>query len=148
MTHKKMLKIIICAIVLLVIVAMFFMKYVVLLPALYSNNDTLDKNSNDEIKELLLNSIKYQHSAISHADVSEIYTESYQRQYNIHNNNAADKSFFIIVNRDFAQSISKINDTTYHAEIQLKFPDDWKYYYTIEKQKDNHFLISYYEIDP
>lgn len=124
-----------------------FMKYVFLSELFYKKNVSLDEHTNNGIEVLLLTTIKDRHSVLFSVDKNSIYTEAYQLEINKYKNTFTSKSMFIIVDTDFMKSVRIIDDNKYLAEIQLKWPEDWRYYITI-CEINNQFLVSNIELDP
>lgn len=137
---KKGIIILALSAILLFIVG-FILKDVLLIPIFYSSNNEFGKEANREIKSLLLNSIKERHSTLFSLDKSKLYTENLT-----HDNTQKAKFWFIDIKDDFMQSLEK-KDNRYLVKLDLKFPDDWSYYFTIEVL-DGKYVISNIEIDP
>ena len=137
---KKRLFIFALLAILLVVVG-FIMKDVLLHPIFYPNNNEFGKEANREIKSLLLNSMKDRHSTLFFLDKSKLYTEDLTQE-----DTTQARFWFIDIKDDFMQSLEK-KENQYLVQINLKFPDDWSYYFTIEVQNGN-FIISNIEIDP
>ena len=127
---KKTLFILVFLVVILFIVG-FILKNILLLPIFYSNNNEFEGEVNRQIKSLLLNSIKNCHSTLFSLDKSNSYAE---------------KFWFIVIKDDFMQSLGKQEDK-YLVKLDLKFPDDWSYYFTVEVH-DGEYIILNIEIDP
>jgi len=125
-----------------------FMKFTLLWSGFYENSVSLDKDTNKEIKLLLISVIKSRHSTLFPVNESILYTEEHFSEYITQNDDSARaKSMFISIDSNFMGSVKKINDNEYKAEVQLIWPDDWHYYFTIRVINDQYF-ISYLEIDP
>lgn len=76
-----------------------------------------------------------------------MYTEEYRSEYLQLDNSVTAKSVFINIASNFMDSVKKTDENAYKAEVQIKWPDDWRYYFTI-KVIDGQYVISHLEIDP
>ena len=45
------------------------------------------------------------------------------------------------------ETVKKVTEDSYTANVQLKWPEDWEYYLTIDRV-NGKFLVSKVEIDP
>lgn len=144
---KRKLPVIIISSVALLIVLFIVMKYVVLWPGFYNNNKSLDKDENREIKSLLLSTMKNNHSKIFLTDNSKLYTKEYITEYNPEDKSSNETGVFVGIDSNFMDSVEKTNDNEYTAKVQLYYPDDWCYYFTV-KVIDGKYVVSYLEIDP
>lgn len=144
MTHKKKISIILISIVVLIFIVGFILKDIFLLPMFYKSNNNFGEEANNEIKSLVLSSIKDRHSSLFSLEKSRLYAEkiSTEQKYAA----AQEKFFFIDIDDNFMQSLEK-KDNKYFVKVCLNFPDDWQYYYTIEEH-DGQYIISNFEIDP
>ena len=146
--RKGLIVFIIFAIVLmLLVIALVSGKFIFLWSGVYKSNSSLDDVTNKEIKSLLLNVLKDRHSTIFTMNKSELYTEEYRLEYMQSDNSSAAKSMFISIDSDFMESVKKTDENEYKIEVQLKWPDDWRYYFTV-KAINGRYFISYLEIDP
>ena len=107
----------------------------------------MDKDTNVEIKSLLINVMKDQHSVMSVKERSMLYSKELYSEIAQENNSHRARSLIVIANHSFMDSVIKTDANEYSAVIQLIWPDDWKYHFTIY-QKDNHFYVSNILIDP
>lgn len=123
------------------------LKYNILWSGLYKQNSFLDKKTNHEIQVLLLNTIKYQHSSILSPDKNKIFSQKYILNNIYKADSSIEKSAFVIIIDDFMDSVKQEDKNKYTAKIQLRWPNDWLYYFTIEKI-NNRYVISCFEIDP
>lgn len=143
---KRILIFIIIGALLLLFLANCSMKNILLNTYFYQNNDSLNRETNKEIKSLLLNVMKYRHSTIVSIDENELYTEELIIQLQ-KDTSSIEKSFWVNINYDFMNSVEKKNESEYTAKIQMKSPDDWCYYFKI-KFVDGQYIVSDFEIDP
>jgi len=124
-----------------------FMKNVVMDPRFYDDNIRLDKQANQEIKSLLLQVMKARHSTFFLADAKKLYTEECLRNENPLGTTWIEKGLFIVINYGFMHTVRTMGENEYNVKIQMEFPEDWCYYFTV-KVIDDKYVVSYYEIDP
>ena len=131
----------------IMVVLFFFMKHVLLWPFAYENNSKLTREENREIKSLILTTMKGYHSTFFTLS-DDLFTEEYRMEYPHYNKDWSARSIFVTFDStNFMGTAEKVSDDEYNVTIQLAWPDDWCYYFTI-KVIDSQYLISYYEIDP
>ena len=141
-------KVVIVPIALLVILLVFMViKYAFLGAGLYKSNSSLDKEENKGIKSLLLNVIKKRHSALISVDEGKLFAEEACLAHASNENLSAAKSIFIKIDSNFMDSVEKTNENEYKAKLQMRFPDDWCYYFVIEVI-DAQYFVAHLEIDP
>ena len=137
------------AVFVILVLSFVFLKHVSMWQWLYKSNSYLDKDANGEIKTLLLNVMKDQHSALADKERhrSELYSQELfaNRMQSINSYRA--KSVFVIVNHNFMDSVTKESENEYKAVIQLIWPDDWTYYFRINAI-DKYYYVSDIGIDP
>jgi len=121
--------IIIVAAVILLLLVFVFMKYVLLWPVVYKNNNNFDKATNEGIKTLLLKSMKANHSILGIKDEKALYTNKFYLEYIQLDKTRKEKSIMVVVNSNFMNSLEKTGKEEYKAEIQLEWPDNWHYYF-------------------
>jgi len=143
-------RLIIIAVVLAVLFLIFtLLKNVFCVSGCYKNNNSLDKKTNNEIKSLLLNSIKDHWIKLYNIDKSELYTEDCIRDYlpePEHWGKGEYKHWFIIIDGNFMDTVTEMGNDGYEAYIQLSYPGDNRFYYTI-KLIDGRYIITKLEID-
>ena len=144
MTHKKKISLILVSAVVLIFIVGFVLKDVFLLPMFYKSNKGFGEEANNEIKSLVLGSIKDRHSSLFSLEKSRLYAERLATEQD--RAAAQARFFFIDIDDNFMQSLEKKNNK-YFVKVCLNFPDDWQYYYTIEEH-DGQYIISNFEIDP
>jgi len=110
-----------------------------LLPFFYKNNSSLTTEENKEIKTLLLNFIKEKHSNIYEIDKKNIYNQELFIYF--FDDNSDNKSFWVDFDDKFMDTVEKKSDNEYTAIIQMKTPEDWRYYIDIINV-DGKYLIS------
>jgi len=132
---------------LLILLIFVFLQNVYLWPGCYKSNSLLEKEANKEIKSLLLSAMKDHHSTFFSIDENKLYTEEYRLEYLQEDMSTIEKSVYIRINHNFMDSVEKTGENEYTARIQMHFPDDWCYYFTI-RAIDGQYIISYLEVDP
>lgn len=147
MVHKKQLPKLLGVVVILSLLLFVFLKFCLLWPPCYSNNRSFDKSTNYAIKSIVLEAMKDRHSDIFAVNQQDIYTSAYLAEYTQDAREQTPRSPFVIIDSSFMKSLKRISEDEYAIEVQLKWPDDWKY--DIEIQNINGtFHISQIEIDP
>lgn len=146
MKGKRFL-IITAGVLLFLLLACIFTKNVLLCPCLYKNNSSLSKEANKEVKALLLDAMKDQHSALFSPDESKLYTEDFILEYLYEATPLQQKKFWVDIDGGFMETVEKQDDNTYTAKIQMRAPEDWCYYFTVEVI-DGQYIISDFAIDP
>ena len=147
MVHKKQLPKLLGVVVILSLLLFVFLKFCLLWPPCYSNNRSFDKSTNYAIKSIVLEAMKDRHSDIFAVNQQDIYTSAYLAEYIQDAREQTPRSPFVIIDSSFMKSLKRISEDEYAIEVQLKWPDDWKY--DIEIQNINGtFHISQIEIDP
>ena len=147
MVHKKQLPKLLGVVVILSLLLFVFLKFCLLWPPCYSNNRSFDKSTNYAIKSIVLEAMKDRHSDIFAVNQQDIYTSAYLAEYTQDAREQTPRSPFVIIDSSFMKSLKRISEDEYAIEVQLKWPDDWKY--DIEIQNINGtFYISQIEIDP
>jgi hypothetical protein len=110
-------------------------------------HDYYDYETNRRIKSLLLEAIKARHSTLFSVNKAEIYTEEYCKESEMDNDAFVSKSTFVSIDTRFMDSLKRTGENEYKVEIQLNWPDDWRYYFTVVLI-DNRCFISSIEVDP
>ena len=116
-------------------------------PVLYSNNQSLDNQTNKQIKKLILISIKDLFYPIQCTDKSSIYSKTTSNkiiQYD--NDSGIKKSFVFIIDKDFMNKIHKIDEYTYAGIVKTYFPNEYSCHIEITNT-DNDYKISYFQLD-
>jgi len=144
MKKAVILSIIIIAVLLLTYISL---KHILMWDVLYRNSSLLDKEENREIKSLLLNVMKDQHSIISIDNNHKLYTRDLYIRQVLYFNAYRAESVIVIIDQNFMNSVSKTRDNHFIARVQLIWPDDWLYFFTIKKE-DGYYRLSDLEIDP
>ncbi len=125
MKNKKIWFIVMAIAVVLLTLAL--LKHSFMMSIFYGNSDILTSEENAFVKQAVLQEIKKNHSVFA-------------------DNQPYGKGIFIVVD-DFMQPMTETKDGTYELQVQLKAPDDWKYYFTFEKIDSKMTLVKC-EIDP
>ena len=147
MVHKKQLLKLFGVVVIISLLFFVFLKFCLLWQPCYSNNRSFDKSTNYAIKSIVLEAMKDRHSDIFAVNQQDIYTSAYLAEYAQDAREQTPRSPFVIIDSSFMKSLKRISEDEYAIEVQLKWPDDWKY--DIEIQNINGtFYISQIEIDP
>ena len=142
---KRTLTIVIILVILLFL--FFIIKSISLWSGFYINNNSLDKETNKEIKSLLLNVMKNRHSKLFSMNDNRLFTEEYLSEHMQYTDSSGERSILISIDSNFMDSVEKTSDSEYKAEVKLKWPGDWHYYFLI-KVIDDRYFISSLEIDP
>jgi len=129
------------------IILFVFMKPIFMWPGFYKNNSNLSREENKQIKSLLLYAMKDQHLKIFSVDTEKLYTDEYLQEHMQYGESHRVNGIFVNVNINFMDSVEKTDDNEYKAVVQLLWPDDWRYYFTI-KVVENRYVISDLGIDP
>ena len=147
MVHKKQLPKLLGVVVILSLLLFVFLKFCLLWQPCYTNNHSFDKSTNYAIKSIVLEAMKDRHSDIFAVNQQDIYTSAYLAEYTQDAREQTPRSPFVIIDSSFMKSLKRISEDEYAIEVQLKWPEDWKY--DIEIQNINGtFYISQIEIDP
>ena len=147
MVHKKQLLKLFGVVVIISLLFFVFLKFCLLWQPCYSNNRRFDKSTNYAIKSIVLEAMKDRHSDIFAVNQQDIYTSAYLAEYTQDAREQTPRSPFVIIDSSFMKSLKRISEDEYAIEVQLKWPEDWKY--DIEIQNINGtFYISQIEIDP
>lgn len=147
MVHKKQLPKLLGVVVIISLLFFVFLKFCLLWQPCYSNNRSFDKSTNYAIKSIVLEAMKDSHSDIFAVNQQDIYTSAYLAEYTQDAREQTPRSPFVVIDSSFMKSLKRISEDEYAIEVQLKWPDDWKY--DIEIQNINGtFYISQIEIDP
>ena len=144
---KKQLPKLLGVVVILSLLLFVFLKFCLLWQPCYSNNRSFDKSTNYAIKRVVLEAMKGRHSDIFAVNQQDIYTSAYLAEYTQDAREQTPRSPFVVIDSSFMKSLKRISEDEYAIEVQLKWPDDWKY--DIEIQNINGtFYISQIEINP
>ena len=144
---KKQLPKLLGVVVIISLLFFVFLKFCLLWQPCYGNNRGFDKSMNYAIKSVVLEAMKDSHSDLFAVNQQDIYTSAYLAEYTQDAREQTPRSPFVIIDSSFMKSLKRISEDEYAIEVQLKWPDDWKY--DIEIQNINGtFYISQIEIDP
>ena len=113
----------------------------------YKDNEALDKNVNNEIEQLVLNTMRNRHSSLWRDEDKDIYTSDCISEYVTPSETKMPRSVVIVIDNDFMETVKKVTEDSYTANVQLKWPEDWEYYLSIDRV-NGKFLVSKVEIDP
>lgn len=140
MKKKSVIVLLVCmALALVLALAFTACRYIFLSPMLFQNSSVLNSEGNNQVKNLILDTIKDEHSALAQNKTSD-------SDDSMDNDNSI-RSLFVVVNGDFMKSLEKTEDGNFTVEVKMSQPDDWKYYFTV-CESDGEYSILYYEIDP
>ncbi len=142
----KQITIIIISVVIFVLLC-FCLKYMFLCDFFYKDNEALDKNVNNEIEQLVLNTMRNRHSSLWRDEDKDIYTSDCISEYVTPSKSQMPRSVVIVIDNDFMDTVKKVTEDSYTANVQIKWPEDWEYYLTIDRV-NGKFLVSKVEIDP
>ena len=113
----------------------------------YSDNSKFDKQTNMEIKKLVIASLKDLFFPISIIDKSEIYYKLDSDEIiQCDKDSGIRKNFFFIADRNFMNNMYMLEDNTYVGIVKTYFPKE--YYCHIEIICSNsNYKISKFELD-
>lgn len=127
MVHKKQLPKLFGVFVIISLLFFVFLKFCLLWQPCYSNNRSFDKSTNYAIKSIVLEAMKDSHSDIFAVNQQDIYTSAYLAEYTQDAREQTPRSPFVVIDSSFMKSLKRISEDEYAIEVQLKWPDDWKY---------------------
>lgn len=142
---KKHYLLTIIILIALFIIVMILLKSVFMLPFMYKSNTSFDKDTNYQIKTLVINAVKDRCSLLYDIDETGIYTSDSKDiiQYDV---KAKFKSPICFFNYDFMDSLYQNKDSTYHVIVKMKFPEEYFYDFVISKNGDRYF-IEFFQLD-
>ena len=135
MVHKKQLPKLFGVVVIISLLFFVFLKLCLLWQPCYSNNRSFDKSTNYAIKRVVLEAMKDSHSDIFAVNQQDIYTSAYLAEYAQDAREQTPRSPFVIIDSSFMKSLKRISEDEYAIEVQLKWPDDWKYDIEIQNKE-------------
>lgn len=127
MVHKKQLLKLFGVVVIISLLFFVFLKFCLLWQPCYTNNRSFDKSTNYAIKRVVLDAMKDSHSDIFAANQQDIYTPAYLAEHTHDAKEQTPRSPFVVIDSSFMKSLKRISEDEYAIEVQLKWPDDWKY---------------------
>jgi len=138
---KALIKI--SVLIVLLLLMFLLMLNVLLLGVCYKSNYSLGFTANREIKSLLLDATKDQHSLLYNMKKDNIYTKECFLEFCV----STPKSLLVAIDWGFMDSVEKTGEAEYTAVIKAYFPNDDYYHYKI-KVIDGNYVISWLGIDP
>ena len=145
---KKRLMILSVVILPIILLASFLLTNVFCWPGCYKSNSSLDREANNQIKRLLLNSMKDYWDMPYPANKNEIYTDEYIKEYlSDEEDEETVRNWFIIIDRKFMDTVTEKGGGAYEGYIQAIYPEDYRFYYRIEVI-DGDYKITEVGIDP
>ena len=127
MVHKKQLPKLFGVVVIISLLFFVFLKFCLLWQPCYTNNHSFDKSTNYAIKRVVLDAMKDSHSDIFAANQQDIYTPAYLAEHTHDAKEQTPRSPFVVIESSFMKSLKRVSEDEYAIEVQLKWPDDWKY---------------------
>ena len=127
MVHKKQLPKLFGVVVIISLLFFVFLKFCLLWQPCYTNNHSFDKSTNYAIKRVVLDAMKDSHSDIFAANQQDIYTPAYLAEHTHDAKEQTPRSPFVVIDSSFMKSLKRVSEDEYAIEVQLKWPDDWKY---------------------
>ena len=118
-----------------------------MLPAMYADNPDLDQQTNDEIKKLILLSVKDMWLIGTNIDQQALYTTSNSLDViQCENDPSWLKSPICIIEKDFMRKLTKVDDNTYKVILKAHFPESYFCHITIVRTGEG-FKISKFQLD-
>ena len=118
-----------------------------MLPAMYADNPDLDQQTNDEIKKLILLSVKDMWVIGTNVDQQTIYTTSNSLDViQCENDSSQRKSPICFIEKDFMRKLKKVDDNAYKVILKAHFPESCFCHITIVRTGEG-FKISKFQLD-
>ena len=118
-----------------------------MLPAMCADNPDLDQQTNDEIKRLILLSVKDMWVIGTNVDQQTIYTTSNSLDViQCENDSSQRKSPICFIEKDFMRKLKKVDDTMYTVVLEAHFPEFYFCHITIVRTEAG-FKISKFQLD-
>ena len=118
-----------------------------MLPAMYADNPDMDKQSNDEIKKLILSSVKDLWLIGTDVDQQALYTTSDSLDVlQCDKDPSWRKSLICFIEKDFMRKLTKVDDNTYKVIFKAYFPESYFCHITILRTEEG-FKISKFQLD-
>ncbi len=118
-----------------------------MLPAMYADNPDLDQQTNDEIKKLILLSVKDLWLIGTDVDQQTIYTTSNSLDViQCENDSSQRKSPICFIEKDFMRKLTKVDDHTYKVILKAYFPEFYSCHITIVRTEAG-YKISKFQLD-
>ena len=118
-----------------------------MLPAMYADNPDLDQQTNDEIKKLILLSVKDLWLIGTDVDQQALYTTSDSLDViQCDKDPSLRKSPICFIEKDFMRRLTKVDDNTYKVILKAHFPESYFCHITIVRTGEG-FKISKFQLD-
>ena len=118
-----------------------------MLPAMYADNPDLDQQTNDEIKKLILLSVKDLWLIGTDVDQQALYTTSDSLDViQCDKDPSWRKSPVCFIEKDFMRKLTKMDDNTYKVILKAHFPESYFFHITIVRTGEG-FKISKFQLD-
>lgn len=118
-----------------------------MLPAMYADNPDLDQQTNDEIKKLILLSVKDLWLIGTDVDQQALYTTSDSLDViQCENDPSWRKSPICFIEKDFMRKLTKVDDTMYTVVLKAYFPEFYSCHITIVRTEAG-YKISKFQVD-
>ena len=118
-----------------------------MLPAMYADNPDLDQQTNDEIKKLILLSVKDLWLIGTDVDQQALYTTSDSLDViQCENDSSQHKSPICFIEKDFMRKLKKVDDHTYKVILKAYFPEFNSCHITIVRTEAG-YKISKFQLD-
>ncbi len=144
---KKKTVIFICLLCTMCLLIPVILQGCLMLPAMYADNPDLDQQTNDEIKKLILLSVKDLWVIGTNVDQQTIYTTSNSLDViQCENDSSQRKSPICFIEKDFMRKLTKVDDNTYKVILKAHFPESYFCHITIVRTGEG-FKISKFQLD-
>lgn len=144
---KKKTVIFICLLCTMCLLIPVILQGCLILPAMYADNPDLDQQTNDEIKKLILLSVKDLWVIGTNVDQQTIYTTSNSLDViQCENDSSQRKSPICFIEKDFMRKLTKVDDNTYKVILKAHFPESYFCHITIVRTGEG-FKISKFQLD-
>ena len=118
-----------------------------MLPAMYADNPDLDQQTNDEIKKLILLSVKDLWLIGTDVDQQALYTTSDSLDViQCDKDPSWRKSPVCFIEKDFMRKLKKVDDTMYTVVLEAHFPEFYFCHITIVRTETG-YKISKFQLD-
>ena len=143
----------ICIVVVLLLVVLFLgfgiCRCVYLLPFTYQDSETLDRETNDTIKELVLNAVKDRCSSLYETNKSNIYDLSHKEDIIQLYDAKKGSHLIVLINSDFMHTVTGSNgvyEGFLHTYFMEDVSEDCNYHFRVE-ETDQGLRIVFFGLD-
>lgn len=144
---KRTVTVSVCILCVFLLLFTVFAQKVLMLPSLYANSDRLDKESNREVKELVLDSVKDLFSLNGQTDQAMLYA-TLDPQHIIQCDQEVEitKGLFCLMETSFMQSLTETDNGEFYIIVHTYFPEEYFCHITV-KVTDNGYRITSFGLD-